>query len=159
LFAYLARMSGRREVAEDLLQETWLRLARHAPSLAPGTDVGAWLFTVATNALRSQQRWRVVDLEKVRQALFVPKAEQATPFEALASTQAHRVLERGLAALSSSDREVMLLVGVEGLTPTEAAEVLGLRPETLRQRLSRARARLASQLESTESISALGGIR
>lgn len=159
LFAYLARMSGRREAAEDLLQETWLRLARHAPSLAPGTDVGAWLFTVATNALRSQQRWHVVDLEKLRQALFVPRAEQATPFEALATTQAHRVLERGLAALSSGDREVMLLVGVEGMTPTEAAGVLGLKPEALRQRLSRARARLVTHLEATESISALGGLR
>ncbi len=157
LFSFLARMTGRREVAEDLLQE--LRLARHAPTLADDTDVGGWLFTVATNAVRSHHRWQVVDLARVRNALFAPLvAPQVSAFEALAATQAEQALERGLAALSNSDREVLLLVGVEGLAPAQAANVLGLRPEALRQRLSRARTRLAAQLGETELISALGGL-
>ncbi len=158
VFAFLARMTGRREVAEDLLQEVWLRLARSGASLAPGTDLGAWLFTVASNAARSHRRWQVVDFERVRQALFVPKAQQVSPFEAVSATQAQRTLERALNALSPTDRELLLLVGVEGLTPAQASTALKVTPETLRQRLSRARARLLTQVDDPELVSALGGL-
>ncbi len=146
LYAFLLRMTGRREVAEDLLQETWLRLARSAPGLADDTELGAWLFTVARNLCRSHRRWQVLDLSRIGQLLRTPKASPPSPLEQLAATDAERALERALAALSAGDRELLLLVGAEGLTPTQAASVLGLRPDAARQRLLRARARLAEQL-------------
>jgi RNA polymerase sigma-70 factor (ECF subfamily) len=49
LFAFLLRLSRRRAIAEDLLDETWLRLVAHAGSLRPDTRLAAWLFTVARN--------------------------------------------------------------------------------------------------------------
>src|SRR5262245_55945996 len=49
VFAFLLRMSRSRTVAEDLLDEAWLRLVRHAPRLRPDTRLGPWLFTVARN--------------------------------------------------------------------------------------------------------------
>jgi hypothetical protein len=49
LFSFLVRLSHRWEVAEDLLQETWLRLATRAPLLRDDTRLSAWLFTVARN--------------------------------------------------------------------------------------------------------------
>jgi RNA polymerase sigma-70 factor (ECF subfamily) len=52
-----------------------------------------------------------------------------------------------LATLQPGHREVLLLVGYEGLTPTEAAAVCGITPEALRQRLARARAALAERLD------------
>ncbi len=142
LFTFIARLIGRREIADELLQETWLRLAKNASTLADDTDVGAWLFTVATNAARSYRRWQVLDFERVKDALFPSSSERPSPFENVASLQTHRQLERMLLRLSPSDREVLLLAGVEGLEPHQAATVLGLKPEALRQRLSRARARL-----------------
>jgi DNA-directed RNA polymerase specialized sigma24 family protein len=50
---------------------------------------------------------------------------------------------------------VVLLVGHEGLTPTDAAIVCGISPEALRQRLSRARAALAKKLRETPAVAAL----
>ena len=49
VFAFLLRMSRSRTVAEDLLDETWLRLVQYASTLRPDTRFGPWLFTVARN--------------------------------------------------------------------------------------------------------------
>ena len=49
VFAFLLRMTRNRALAEDLLDETWLRLVRHAPRLLDDTRCGPWLFTVARN--------------------------------------------------------------------------------------------------------------
>ena len=47
LFNFLARLSRRRDVAEDLLEETWLRVVAHAPRLRDDTRLAPWLFTIA----------------------------------------------------------------------------------------------------------------
>jgi RNA polymerase sigma-70 factor (ECF subfamily) len=149
-------------LAEDLLQETWMRLAQHVPTLKEDTALGAWLFTVASNLARSQRRWQLVDLQRLQHLLFRPRGAPVTPLEAMAASEEQRALERALAALSTSDRELLLLVGVESFTPSQAAAVLGLRPDAVRQRLLRARARLASLLgeqPSTPSANATGGQR
>ena len=69
-----------------------------------------------------------------------------SPMEAVADSQAQLALERAFAALAPAYREVALLVGVEGLPPTEVAEILGHTPEAVRQRLARARTQLAEAL-------------
>jgi len=154
LYGFLARLSGRREVAEDLLQETWLRLALHAHRLTPDTDLSAWLFTLARNLYRSHRRWNVVDTT-LRQALAFATArahEPRSPFDFAAASQLERRLERALAALPLRYREPLLLCAVERLTPAQAAQVLGLRPEALRQRLSRARGMLEAQLQDVSPL-------
>lgn len=150
LFTFLLRLTGRRDVAEDLLQETWLRLARTAQRLRPDTQLLAWLFTVGRNLYVSQRRRLIVDIDRRRRlALDMPCAPE-TPFDRRSRRESTEALERALQALPARHREVLLLVGVEGLTPTEAASILSLRPDTLRQRLARARKRLREQLETSE---------
>jgi RNA polymerase sigma factor (sigma-70 family) len=149
LYGFLARLSGRREVAEDLLQETWMRLALHAHRLTPDTDLSAYLFTLARNLYRSHRRWNVVDTalrEAVARALAQRRGPH-TPFELAAAGQLERRLEQALAALPLRYREPLLLTAVQQLTPAQAAQVLGLKPEALRQRLSRARGMLEAQLQ------------
>lgn len=147
LYGYLVRMTRRRDVAEDLLQETFLRLARHATSLADDTRLDAWLFTVAHRLVVSWARAKAV---RGQLAGDLPRRESAggdrSPLEALADSEAQRALERAFAALSPTYREVALLVGVEGLSPTAVAHILGHTPEAVRQRLARARAQLAEAL-------------
>jgi RNA polymerase sigma-70 factor (ECF subfamily) len=60
-----------------------------------------------------------------------------------------------LASLPANYREVLLLVGVEGLEPKEAAAICGTTPESLRQRLHRARTLLAERLEPCEQSAAI----
>ena len=60
-FNFLARLSPRRDVAEDLLEETWLRLVAYAPALRVDTQLAAWLFTVARNRYATYCRARQVE--------------------------------------------------------------------------------------------------
>lgn len=154
IFGYLVRMTRRRDVAEDLLQEAFLRLAQHGRRLAADTRLGAWLFTVAHRLVLS---W--VRAQQVRAALAgdLPGADghadadaaaapDPSPLDALAESRTQLALERAFAALPPAHREVALLVGVEGMQPAEVAEILGLRADAVRQRLARARAQLAEAL-------------
>jgi RNA polymerase sigma factor (sigma-70 family) len=139
LWAFLLRLTGRAEVAEELLQETFLRLARHARRLDPRSNVRGWLFTVAHNLWRSHRRWAWLDRERLAEWFAEPPAEAAGPDEVLAANLTVDELERGLADLSPTLREVAWLVIVEEYTPGEVAEILGASPEAVRQRLARAR--------------------
>jgi RNA polymerase sigma factor (sigma-70 family) len=147
LYSYLVRMTRRRDVAEDLLQETFLRLAQNATKLEPETRLGAWLFTVAHRLVVSWTRAQAV---RNQLAGDLPAREAAhderSPLEALADSQAQLALERAFAALPPAYREVALLVGVEGLAPAEVAQILGQKPDAIRQRLARARTQLAEAL-------------
>jgi len=146
LFAFLVRLAGRRDVAEDLLQETWLRLARHAARLRDDTRLAPWLFTVARNLHTSYRRWSLADLVRIEHG---PDGEPPlSPFDHAAASELERRLENALVALPVRYREVLLLVAVEKMSHPDVGEILGLSPEALRKRLSRARALL--QVELTE---------
>jgi RNA polymerase sigma-70 factor, ECF subfamily len=150
LFGFLARLSRRRDVAEDLLEETWLRLVARAHRLQPDTELGPWLFTVARNLYFSYCRSRLIADSRLSDlmGLWPGGTPRPSPFEETAASELERRLERALASLPAASREVLLLVAVEGLTPSEAATVCGITPEALRQRLSRARALLSRRLEN-----------
>lgn len=149
LFSFLVRLSRRRDVAEDLLEDTWLRLVQQAGRLRADTRLGPWLFTVARNLYISHNRSRVVERSHATDliGLWPDAPPPRSPFEDAASSERARRLEVALASLPDWAREVLLLVGVEGLKPREAAEVCGLTHEALRQRLSRARWLLAQALD------------
>ena len=157
VFAFLLRMTRRRAVAEDLLDETWLRLVRHAARLLPDTRLGPWLFTVARNLYWSQRRDALVEESSVAEllTLWPSPAPWPSPFDLAAAGELARRVERALSTLSPQYREVVLLVGQEGVTPADAAAICGISPEALRQRLSRARAALAEKLRQTPAIAVL----
>jgi RNA polymerase sigma-70 factor (ECF subfamily) len=143
-FAFLLRLARRRDAAEDLQQETWLAVARHAARLAPDSDLGAWIFTVARNQFRS---WR-------RRAPEPTADEAVSELAAAPHPGAGDIdVERALAALPDMHREILLLVGVEGLSTDRAAQVLAIRPDAARQRLARARAALAEALRAADADS------
>jgi RNA polymerase sigma factor (sigma-70 family) len=148
LFNFLARLSNRRDLAEDLVEETWLRLVRHAHRLRPDTRLDAWLFTVARRLHISHCRSRL--LEDTRSAellgLWPPGSGERTPFELLEAGEAQRRVAGALASMPVIYREALLLIAIEGLRPSEAAEVCGVSSETMRQRLSRARSLLAERV-------------
>jgi RNA polymerase sigma-70 factor (ECF subfamily) len=157
LFSFLARLSRNRAVAEDLVEETWLRLASSGVRLRPDTRLGPWLFTVARNLFISYCRSR--QLEEYDAAsligLWPAGSPRPSPFEEAAARELERRIERALARLPARHREALLLVSVEGLSPAEAAAACALSPETFRQRLSRARAALDRELDSTGSRASL----
>ncbi len=150
VFSFLVRLSRRRDVAEDLLEETFLRLVARARDLDTDTSLAAWLFTVARNLYASWCRHRAVHEDRISELSpsWPAPAPGETPFEATARNETERRLETALARLALKDREVILLVAVEQFTPSEAALALGLTAEALRKRLQRARERLAVELNA-----------
>ena len=126
-----------------------MRLAANARRLAPDSDPGAWLFTVARNLYVSKQRWALLDRARLSELGWFGRgaaAPAASPLEAACSHEQQRKLERALAALARADREVVLLIAVEGFSAQEAGAMLALDPASVRKRLSRARARLLTMM-------------
>jgi RNA polymerase sigma factor (sigma-70 family) len=147
LFGYLARVARRRELAEDLLQETWLRLAQHASQLDDDTDLGAWLFTVARNLFLSHIRSVMTGADRMHTISFWEgQATHTTPYDLTSATETQQRLESALLELPVDYREVLVLVVIEHLEPAAVAKVLGIRPESVRKRLERARTMLAERM-------------
>jgi len=153
LFNFLARLSRRRDVAEDLLDETWLRFVDHAHRLKPDTRLGPFLFTVARNLYVSYCRSRL--LEDAHTAdmigLWPLGTPRPSPFESSVASETATRIENAIAALPATYREAILLVAVEGMKPAEAAAVCGISGEAMRQRISRARAMIAGRLEEQDA--------
>jgi RNA polymerase sigma factor (sigma-70 family) len=135
--AYLVRRAGP-QIADDVLDEVWLQaFASRARFDGRRADARPWLYGIARNVLRSHLRAR---------ARVAPGNGHTAP-DAFAEADArldavrHRpALRDALASLPDDDREVLLLVAWEGLTPGEAAVSLGIPQGTARWRLHRARA-------------------
>jgi RNA polymerase sigma-70 factor (ECF subfamily) len=143
IYNFLARMTGQREVAKELFQETWIKLATHAPRLADDTDLAGWLYTVARNLYRSHRRGERAQPSVVTVPTREPRGESPSPFDWATASETEAKLERGMMDLSPQHREVLLLVVVEGLAQDEVAAILGIGHDAVRQRLSRAREKLA----------------
>jgi RNA polymerase sigma-70 factor (ECF subfamily) len=151
LFSFLARLANSRDVAEDLLEETWLRLVSHAPRLRPDTNLAAWLFTVARNLHVSYRRSRLIeDAGSADTAgLWAISAQQPSPLDLAEVSEMERRIASALASLPAIYREALLLVAVEELSPSEAAAICGISPAAMRQRLSRARSHLDRRLKES----------
>lgn len=138
---HLTRQPGQ---AQDLFQEAWLKLVRSPPELNSDEDVLPWLLRVARNdwisRTRRERRWGPLAGPEQHEDL-APDPEQQLQGQELQAR-----LSAALGRLSEADREVLLLLGVEGLSHEQAARVLELSAVALRQRLSRARARLQAEL-------------
>jgi RNA polymerase sigma-70 factor (ECF subfamily) len=160
LFNFLARLSNRRDVAEDLVEETWLRLVKHSRRLRPDTNLGAWLFTVARNLHVSYCRSRLLEDSRMADliGLWPRGSGEPSPLETVEASEAERHLAAALASLPAAYREALLLTAIEGLRPAEAAEICRVSGEAMRQRLSRARALLARRLAETQG-NALASLR
>lgn len=143
-------MTGRSALAEDLLQDVFLKLATRASVLAEDVSLKAWLFTVARNLVISNMRWRAAQSRNLDNfAVDETEERSLTPQHALEFNETHARLETALAKLAPKYREVLLLVAVEGLSPGESAQVLGIKGDAIRQRLARARKHLKCALEAT----------
>jgi RNA polymerase sigma-70 factor (ECF subfamily) len=154
LYNFLARLTNRRDVAEDLLEETWLRLVVHAPRLRPDTRLAPWLFTVARHLHVSHCRSRLLENTHATGllGLWPSGREEPSPLVAAEASEAEQRVLQALASLPLRHREALLLVSVDELQPSEAAAVCGVSPETMRQRLRRARVLLARRLSDEDDL-------
>ncbi|WP_063769923.1 RNA polymerase sigma factor [Streptomyces scabiei] len=151
LHGYLLRRAP--AAADDLLSELWLQAyaGRHTFDSARGT-VRTWLFGVARNVLAAHWRHTAREHPQAEPEISGRGPAESDPWHAvdqrLDAAALAPLVRRTLAALPHVERELLLLVAWEQLTPTEAATVLGIPPGTARSRLHRARNRLREVLGS-----------
>lgn len=136
--------------AEDLVQEALARALSRADKFRPGTNLRAWLFTILHNVHVNQVRQKVsrpdeVPVEDVEYRLVSP-ARQEERIEL-------RDMSRALDALPLEQRQVLLLVALEGLKYDEVAEALGVPIGTVMSRLSRGREAIRARLAGEKGVS------
>jgi len=133
---YARALTRSADRADDLVQETLLRAISKSHLWQTGTDIRAWLFTIMHNHYVNMVRRAIrdettVDIEQMTSSLVAIT-------DPTASRQL-RELEQCLARLPGEQREVILLVGLEGMSYETAAQVLNVPVGTVRSRLSRGR--------------------
>jgi len=138
-------LTGSREAADDLTQDTLERAWAKRELWQAGTNLRAWLFAVMHGVFVNGTR-RVRPTESL-DALAEAGGERADDSAAAESDLAVRQLREALLRLPDDQRQVVLLVGLEQLSYAEAAEVLGVPIGTVMSRLSRGRERLRQLLE------------
>jgi RNA polymerase sigma factor (sigma-70 family) len=135
LWRYLRRLAGSNEVADDLVQDTWVRVLRGISGLRDGSRLRPWLFgvarRVAMDRLRRQYTRRVDD-EAIIEDLAAAEVDPA-----LESDLA--VLESGLDALPAPERETLALFYLRELSIEQMATLLEVPAGTVKSRLFRAR--------------------
>ncbi|MFF3418792.1 RNA polymerase sigma factor [Streptomyces sp. NPDC002698] len=142
LHGYFARRAP--EAAEDLLAELWLQAYATRRGFDPARgSVRAWLFGVARNVLSAHWRGAATTRPDLARTIGDHDPWEAVDNRLVAAAVAPALREL-LAQLPSHERELLLLVAWEQLTPTEAAVVVGIPAATARTRLHRARSRMRS---------------
>lgn len=141
--AYAMRRAGE-SVADDVVAEVFVVCWRRFEEI-PAEPL-PWLLGVARRVLSTQRRG-----EQRREALARRLESDLGVFVASQPVSEDGVLAAALARLSENDRELLLLIAWDGLSPSDAATVLGIKPATARVRLMRARRRLTLALEHAGS--------
>jgi RNA polymerase sigma-70 factor (ECF subfamily) len=145
---FLIRLSGDPALAEDLTQETFVRIHRARGSFEPGAAALPWMFAIARNAFLDHTR-----REQVRRAT---RNEASAPAEAALDTQGDAMLaaremlgvvRRTLETLPLLQREAFVLLRFEGLSVSEAAQILGASESAVKVRAFRAYEALRDALE------------
>lgn len=141
ILAYARRRTPDDAAAQDVVAETFTTAWRRLEDLPPGDEARPWLYAVARRVLANAHRSEVrrAALERRLAAQPPPPVELHAPFD-------DGAVARAFAALSDGDRELLTLVGWDGLDRDDMAVVLGCSRGAVRVRLHRARQRFAREL-------------
>lgn len=146
------RLSGNRYDAEDLTQETFIRVFRSLASYKPGTFEG-WLHRITTNLFldmaRRRTRLRMEGLPEDNDRLV---GDEPTPEQVFAATHLDPDLQAALDELAPEFRAAVVLCDVEGLSYEEIAATLRVKLGTVRSRIHRGRQALRSSLEQRRLV-------
>ena len=141
VLGYALRRSTDPDDAADVTAETFLIAWRRLAEMPTDGEARLWLYGTARHVLANQDRG-ARRRDRLTERL---RGELCRQLPA-AKAQEDSAFLRALAELKDTDRELLMLIGWEELTPTEAAEVLGISPFAARTRLHRARRRLRGRL-------------
>lgn len=153
LLNFVLRFIGEQETAEDIVQETFLRVFRKRKEYRALANFSTWIFTIAGNLakseLRRRKRWRFMFLdgnEHEERPLDLPDESQR-PDYVTETEMTSALIQEAISSLPPHYREVVLLRDVDGMSYQEIAEVVGCPIGTVKSRVNRGRLRLQNKLK------------
>jgi RNA polymerase sigma-70 factor (ECF subfamily) len=147
LWNYLVRLSGNKDDAEDLIQETFVKVYKHLKSIDGTKNIKSWIYTIATNTaydhLRKRKREALVELDEeyetnVENTAYYPVSVE----ENIETKDVSAAIDR----LDDLYKGPILLYYKDGFSYEEIADMLSIPINTLKTRLSRAKKQLATLL-------------
>jgi RNA polymerase sigma-70 factor (ECF subfamily) len=154
LYAFILRMSGRRETAEDIVQEAFVRVLKNLHRFDSRFRFSTWLFTIAKRLYMNlnQKLGPAYDTDLVQGS----PNEGASPGGQTARTEtmdnARTLIDAALAALPEQQREIMLLFHQQSWPIAEIAEHLGMPQGTVKSHLHRGRGRMRRFIEANRAM-------
>jgi RNA polymerase sigma-70 factor (ECF subfamily) len=155
LFRYLVSLTGNRSTAEDVFQETWLRVLERGSQYKPQWKFEVWLFSIARHLVIDQSRRKrgqsldeLMDPEAGRG--FEPAASGPSPFEEMMAGEASKRMAGVLNRIPAVYREVLTLRFQEELELNEIASVIKISLSTVKSRLYRGVEALRKELEEAQ---------
>jgi RNA polymerase sigma-70 factor (ECF subfamily) len=156
VFQFLCRMLRNEDDANDLAQETFVRVYQHRASFKPGARFTTWLYTIAANLARNHHRWLGrhpsvsldAENETTGQSIGdVFPSSEPSPDGAALRTERAAAVRAAVEKLPADMREVMILCEWEDLSAAEAAAILDTTAKAVDNRLYRARNLLRARLK------------
>jgi len=155
VITFLHKMTGQREVATDIAQETFVKLYQARGRYKPQGNFSAYLFAIAANLARNHSRWKsrhpTVSLDATDTdgtgISAEPVDRNQTPGEAAESAEKMRAVHAGFQQLPADLREAMTLFIYEGMGYAEIASISGCSQKAVETRIYRARQILKEQLK------------
>ena len=144
LRAFARTLTGNRERADDLVQDTIIRALNAEEQFIAGTNLKAWMMTILRNHYINGLRRMRLEGDSIE---HVPDAVLATPPVQDNKVELQEVSE-ALMKMSPEHREVLILISATGLSYEETAEICGCAVGTVKSRLNRARIELKKLVEA-----------
>ena len=148
LYRYLVSLTGIPETAEDLFQETWIRVFDRGHQYDGESKFETWLFSIARHLVIDLSRKKV--LESLDLVSDEPQAGGASAWEAVVQRETESRVQASVAQLPAAYREVLLLRFQEDLTLEEISAVLGAPLSTVKSRLYRGLESLRVQMKGEQ---------
>jgi RNA polymerase sigma-70 factor (ECF subfamily) len=164
LLRYLLYLTGNRELAEDLFQETWMRVLTRGAQFNGNSRFDTWLFTIARNLVIDLRRRRsMVSLDEMCEAgdedrPFEVPSQEKTPFDHMATMESGQLVTEALLTLDPLHREVLVLRFHEEMSLEEIARMTRAPLSTVKSRLYRGLSALKPHVRpATRSVTSTSG--
>ena len=150
LFNFILRMLGDFHKAEDIFQETFLRVFRHAQKYDESYRFSPWLYQIARNLcleeIRRQRQVETISVDEDDDCQTIELWDKNTPDEQLEMAEAEQIVQNAILRLSEQQREVFLLRENHGLSYDEISQITNLSVSAVKSCLHRARMALKEML-------------
>ncbi|MBR2567274.1 MAG: sigma-70 family RNA polymerase sigma factor [Paenibacillus sp.] len=147
VYGIMRGMGASHPDAQDLAQDTFIRIYRYLPTRREGSSFSAWVYTIAVNMMRDHMRRVKSTTTRVNEESYTQGIEESTPEKQILQQEMKREIYRHLEQLPDSYRLVLLLKYTNELSYEEISEVTGMSAAQIRNALYRGKKSLQKQLK------------